>query len=543
MLEELHVRDLALIEEAWLELGPGMTALTGETGAGKTVLVGALKLLLGERADATLVRSGASEAVVEGRFVVAGEERTARRRVGADGRSKCYLDGEMATVGALAGSLGPLVDLHGQHDHQELLRTVSHAGLFDRFAGTGALLEAYREAFRTHARAAAELQRLEGAMGDRERRVASLRAVVDEVDRVAPEAGEDEVISARLPRLRHGERLAAASSAAFRTIDDEGGAADRLSATLEALHHVAGIDPALDSIADEIAAADGALGQAAARLRDYGEGVEHDPVALEESEARLAALAALKRSYGPTLGDVLVARDAAEAEIDSLDESGAGLARARDAVHQADVALREAAARLLDARAEAVPAFEQGLGKAARDLAMPTASFEVGRTPLDRDAWSADAPERLEFLYAPAAGEPARPLARIASGGEVSRVMLALKSVLGDADTVPVLVFDEIDAGIGGATASTVGRRLKSLAAGRQVLVVTHLAQVAAFADAQLVVEKGEGDGQVRTRVREVAGDDRVAEVARMLSGTASAASLAHARELLAAAHAADTVV
>ncbi|HEX7525857.1 MAG TPA: DNA repair protein RecN, partial [Gaiellaceae bacterium] len=498
ILAELHVRDLALIEEAWLELGPGMTVLTGETGAGKTVLVGALKLLLGERADATLVRSGAAEALVEGRFESAEGERTARRRVGADGRSRCYLDGEMATVGALADELGPLVDLHGQHDHQELLRIASHAGLLDRFAGAAPLLGVYRVAFRAHADASAALERLRAALGDRDRRIAALQAVLDEIDRVAPEPGEDEEIAARLPRLRHGEKLVAASSAAHRAITEEGGAAERLGDASGSLAHVAGIDPALDAIADEVRDLDVRLGTAAARLRDYGEGVDYDPVALETAEARAAALAILKRSHGPLLVDVIAARDAAATELEQLDEGEAGVEYARARVEKADSALIAAATALTHARAAARSAFEKRLGKAAKDLAMPHARFEASCVALARESWTADGPERVEFLYAPAAGEPARPLARIASGGEVSRVMLALKSVLGDADTVPVLVFDEIDTGIGGATALAVGARLRSLSQGRQVLVVTHLAQVAAYADAQLVVEKADEAGGAR---------------------------------------------
>lgn len=533
MLEELHVRDLALIEEAWLELGQGMTVLTGETGAGKTVLVGALKLLLGERADATNVRAGAAEALVEGRFVIGGDERTARRRVSADGRSRCYLDGEMATVGGLSDELGPLVDLHGQHDHQELLRPASHAALFDRFAGTGGALEAYREAFRAHGRAASELARLVGALADRDRRTAELQALLEDVDRVAPDEGEDEAIAARLPRLRHAEKLAAASAAAHRALAGEEGAAERISEAVSALSRTAGIDEALDEIAGEVTGAEDALRSAAARLRDYGESVDHDPVALEAAEARLAALTTLKRNYGPALADVIARRDEAAGELSALGEGEAGIERAREAVADAEDALRAAAERLTSARAAASARFEEALAAASADLAMPTARFVVGRTPLERDAWSAEGPERLEFLYAPAAGEAARPLARIASGGEVSRVMLALKGVLGAADTVPILVFDEIDAGIGGATATAVGRRLKALACGRQVLVVTHLAQVAAFADAHLVVEKSESDGRVHTSVRTVSGTERVTEIARMLSGTASDTSLAHAEELL----------
>ncbi len=534
MLEELHVKDLALIEETWLELGPGMTVLTGETGAGKTVLVGALKLLLGDRADATLVRSGADEAVVEGRFVTGGVEHAARRRVSADGRSRCYLDGEMATVGGLADVLGPLVDLHGQHDHQELLRTASHAALLDRFAGCETLVVTYRETFRAHASAAAELARVTAAMGDRERRLAALEATIADIDRVAPEPGEDDAIMARLPRLRHGERLAGASSSAYRALTEEGAATDRLDEALTALQRVSGIDPALDEMTETLSDLDARLGEVAGHVRAYGEAVEYDPTALEDAESRLAALTALKRSWGPTLDDVIATRTAAEDEAGTLGAGEAGLERVRAAVATADAAVRAAAAALSASREKASPLFETRLADTSRDLAMPSARFEVARTALERDVWTADGPERVEFLYAPGPGETARPLARIASGGEVSRVMLALKSVLGHADTVPVLVFDEIDAGIGGATALAVGRRLKSLADGRQVLVVTHLAQVAAFADAHLVVEKAVSDGRARTAVRAVEGDERIGELARMLSGSDTEASLAHARELLA---------
>ena len=534
MLEELHVRDLALIEEAWLELGPGLTALTGETGAGKTVLVGALKLLLGERADAGNVRSGAPEALVEGRFLLGDTERTARRRISADGRSRCYLDGEMSTVGALADELGPLVDLHGQHDHQELLRVASHAGLLDRFAGAGGALDAYRAAFRANKDAADALERLLAALGDRDRRLADLRALLDDIDGVAPESGEDEQLAARLPRLRHGEKLAAASSAAHRALTEEGAATDRFGEAAQALGRVTGIDPALDALADGVADLDERLHAVASRLRDYGEGVDYDPAALEEAEARSAVLGVLKRSYGPTLADVLSAREAASDEIDMLGAGEAGVEAARSAVESTESDLAAAALALTSLRGSASAGFESRLAAAAADLAMPTARFEVSRSGLPRDAWTVEGPERVEFLYAPASGEPARPLARIASGGEVSRVMLALKSVLGAADTVPILVFDEIDAGIGGATALAVGERLRALSAGRQVLVITHLAQVAAFADSHLVVEKSETGGRVRTGVRSVEAGERVTEIARMLSGSDTEASLAHARELLA---------
>lgn len=538
MLRELHVRDLALIEEAWLDLGPGMTVLTGETGAGKTVLVGALKLLLGERADATSVRSGAAEALVEGRFEVDGEERSARRRVSADGRSRCYLDGEMATVSGLAEALGPLVDLHGQHDHQTLLHASRHAALFDRFAGTAAAeaLARYRVAFAAHAAAAADRDALGEALRDRDGRVSQLRFLVEEVGAVGPLPGEDAGIAERLPRLRHGEKLTGAASAAWAALAGEAGATDASGEALGALRRVDGVDPVLDALASELAEADALLADVAARLRDYGEGVDYDPAALNEAEARLAALSTLKRKYGPLLEDVLEAADRAARELADLDCGDEALVRAEARVCEADAEVRAAADALAGARAAAAPGFEQRLADAARDLAMPSVRFEVSRQAVPREAWTADGPERLEFLYSPAAGEPARPLARIASGGEISRVMLALKGVLGEADPVGVLVFDEIDAGIGGATAIAVGRRLKALSSGRQVLVITHLAQVAAFADGHLVVERGDADGRASTSVREASGESRVEELARMLSGSDSDVSLAHARELLAAA-------
>lgn len=537
MLEELHVRDLALIDEAWLELGPGLTVLTGETGAGKTVLVGALKLLLGERGDSGLVRSGASEALVEGRFAVDGEI-LARRRLSAEGRSRCTLDGEMATVGELAERLGPVVDLHGQHEHQALLHPSHHASYLDRFAGAKAAeaCRAYRGAYERAREAADELERLSASLADRERRADYLRFQIADIDAVAPKAGEDEDLGMQLPILRHGEKLAHASATAFHALHDEGGASDRCREALGALSPVLGIDAALDLLAERLSSAMAELDDVGVGLRDYGEGVGHDPRALNTAEDRLAALQALKKKYGPMLGDVLSAREMAVMELETLDAGEDGLRRAQEALDAADEALRLAGERLTEARAEAVPRFAAALAETLAELAMPSARFDVTIEPLPFERWTADGPHRVEFTFSSNAGEPARPLAKVASGGEVSRVMLALKSALGAADSVPVLVFDEVDVGIGGATALAVGRLLRELASQHQVLVVTHLAQVAAFADRHLVVAKAEVDGRTVTRVAPVEGAARVAEVARMLSGSDSATSLAHAEELLSAA-------
>ena len=535
MLEELHVRDLALIDDVWLEFGLGMTALTGETGAGKTALVGALKLLVGERADSMLVRSGAAEALIEGRFVDEHGEVLARRRVGADGRSRCTINDEISTVSALATRLGPLVDLHGQHEHQALLAPASHVGYLDRHAGkvVGQALEAYQEAReryllteRIHRERAATLR-------ESEQQADYLKFVAAEISAAAIRPGEDADLEARLPGLRHGEKLAAGAAQAVSVLRTDGGASDMVSSALAFLGKVAGLDPALDALAQQLADVRDTLDDVSISVRAYGESLDHDSRTLDEVEGRLATLASLKKKYGPTLDDV--ARTAGDAldRLALLEEGTDGLRAARESLSAAEKDLRQTAAVLDAHRREAVSGFVDALAAASEDLAMPSARFEVAFTDLPFETWTSVGPHRVEFLYAAVPSQPARPLARIASGGEVSRVMLALKSVLGDADVVPILVFDEIDAGIGGATAHTVGRRLAALAADHQVIVVTHLAQVAAFADRQLVVVRSTEQDLTSTRVEPVVGEQRVLEIARMLSGADSEASLIHARELL----------
>ncbi|MBA4370799.1 MAG: DNA repair protein RecN, partial [Coriobacteriaceae bacterium] len=379
MLEELHVRDLALIEDVWLELGPGMTALTGETGAGKTALVEALTLLLGERADSTMVRAGAAETVVEGRFRVEGRETVAKRRVSAEGRSKCVLDGEMVTVGALEEALGPLVDLHGQHEHQALLSPARHAGYLDRFVGVPAegALAVYREAFDALAEARAARDALAAAQADRDSRLDYLRFQITDIDVVAPVAGEDAELERRLPSLRHAEKLTEAVSAAHADLRGDEGASDRLGEAVAALAKVRGLDPALDSLAAELDEVAVGMDDTGSRLRAYADGIEHDPRALDEAESRLSALAGLKKKYGPGLERVIAARARAAADLDVLESGEQGLAEAEAAVADAGSILDAAAAELSRVRREAAPGFERLLADAARDLAMPGAVFGV----------------------------------------------------------------------------------------------------------------------------------------------------------------------
>lgn len=536
MLEELHVRDLALIEEVWLEFGSGMTVLTGETGAGKTALVEALKLLLGERGDSTVVRSGSASALVEGRFSTSDDgEIFAKRTISAEGRSRCMLNGEMSTVGLLAEELGGLVDLHGQHDHQALLRPARHMGYLDAYIGGGVIAanEAYQSARERYRAAKAALTELETALADRERRADYLRFVISEIGAVSPEPDEDRVIERKLPALRHGERLAESANEARSALRGDGGAVDSMARASAALSHVDGLDPDLDELARRLHGLLTDMDDLGAELRAYGEGVVHDPAELDAAENRLSALTALIKKYGPSLQMVIETRESSLTELEMLDAGEQGLRRAEDDLNRAEEALRSAAQSLREVRVAAIPGFVDALASSVAELAMDGARFDVEMTQLPFEGWTADGSDRAEFMFAPAPGQPPRPLARIASGGEVSRVMLALKGVLGDADDVSILVFDEVDAGIGGTTAHAVGARLKELAEQHQVLVITHLAQVAVHADHHLVVRKEIEGSSARTEVDAVTGESRVMEVARMLSGGDSETSLSHARELM----------
>ncbi len=543
MLEELHIRNLALIRDVWLEFGPGMTVLTGETGAGKTALLGGLKLLVGERADSSAVRSGASEALVEGRFTSETTTTLAKRRIGADGRSRCALDGEMVTVSGLAQELGPRVDLHGQHEHQALLSSHTHCGYLDRWAGAKVAdrLRSYQDARAVWSDATEELHRLQANATQGARDADYMRFVVAEIERVAPVSGEDSDLDSTLPALQHAEKLADAASEVAATLRGDGGVLDSVANARSAFTRVNGIDPRVDELEGRLAEVEVLIDEIGTASRSYRDSIDHDPSTLARSLSRLAELNGLMKKYGPTLDDVMDRLAENRSALLIIDDDGSALKAAKESVDAAKVQLEESAVRLDHARRGSAPGFVEALELAASDLAMEGVRFEVAFEELSFSSWTADGPSRVEFLFAPSPAQPPRPLVKIASGGEISRVMLALKGVLGEADTVSTLVFDEVDAGIGGATAISVGYRLSRLARVHQVIVVTHLAQVAAFADAQLVVSKESVEGDAATVVRPVAGQERIAEVARMLAGNDTQASLDHAEELLAQARAAVT--
>ena len=550
MIDEIQVENLALIREASLTPARGLTVLTGETGAGKTALLSALKLLMGERADKSAVREGADALTVSGRFfgvdVAEGDcipdedgEVVAIRRVTADGRSRVTLDGHMASVGELSQAIAPAIDLCGQHEHQRLMKPAEHLRMLDAWAGedVAAALAAYQEAFAQAKDAEAELERVRAAGEASSARLDEARFTLRQIDAVDPQEGEYEEIAAELARSEHAESLATAADAAHAALSGDGGALDALGSAISALEGAARFDESLAAHAESLREAGFVLEDVAREARDYRDGVEFDPDLLAEKQERMAAMQGLMRAYGPRMEDVLARRAAAAELVSLVDDAAEREAAAKRAVDEAESRLADAAQSLADARSQAAPRFAEAVTEQMARLEMGSAQLVCAAEDLPRESWTRSGSQAIEFLFRPGSGMQARPLARIASGGEISRVMLAVKVVLGQVDEVDTLVFDEVDAGVGGSTANALAEVLADLAKTHQVIVVTHLAQVAVRGQAHYVVRKAGGvDGMPETDLRELSADERPAEIARMLSGDATETSLAHAREMLEAA-------
>lgn len=538
MIDEIHVENVALIREADLVPGTGLTVLTGETGAGKTALLSALKLLMGERADSSAVREGSEGALVEGRlFAGAHDEQgfVAQRRVGPDGRSRARVDGAMASVRELSERVSPLIDLCGQHEHQRLLDASSHVDMVDAWAGAGvaATLEAYRTALAAAQEAARELARVEEASRTQGSRLEEARFAYERICDVDPKPGEYEELEERLPRFEHAEALAGCAHEAAEALSGEGGSLDALNAAISELSRMGRVDAKLAEFADELTGAAITLEDAAAELRRYRDSVDFDPEELAQAQERFSAFKGLLRQWGPRMEDVFARRDEAAELLSLVDDADARVRRAREARDAAEDALARAARDLTKRRNTAAPRFCREVGKQMARLEMGRAELVWDSRELPRERWTAQGPCACELLYRSGAGLTPRPLRRIASGGELSRVMLAAKVVLGESDAVDTLVFDEVDAGVGGATARSLAQVLADLARTHQVIVVTHLAQVAVQGSVHYVVRRSDEGDMPETRLVRVEGSDRVTEVARLLSGDASDESLAHAKQLL----------
>ncbi|MET0459758.1 MAG: AAA family ATPase [Ilumatobacteraceae bacterium] len=488
MLTELHIEDLGVIERLDLTLRTGMTAVTGETGAGKTMLVEALELLVGGRADSGIVRPGAAEARIDGRFVVGDDEVVLTRVVPADGRSRAYVDGRPTTVGALAEAAAGIVDLHGQHDHQSLLAGPTQRQALDHFGDVD--LGPLRAARARLTELDAELEGAALADADEEARLSEVE------DALADAVGHRE-----------------AGSAAHDALLDDGGGRDAVAAALAA---VSGRAP-FRELADRLASLLAELDDVGAEARAVGEGIEEDPARLTAVRERRQLLRDLRRKYGEDLAEVIAYGARAAARLDELARFEERAAALDDERRDAVAAERDAAVAVGTARRAAAPALAAAVTERLRELALPhaTIAIEVGEHAEDHPG------DRVQFLLSANPGSPLQPLTKVASGGELARAMLALRLVLSNErdDAARTLVFDEVDAGIGGTAATAVGKALAEVGHHHQVLVVTHLAQVAALATTQVAVTKTVA-GSVTTATAEVVlGDRRVDELARMLSG------------------------
>lgn len=567
MIDEIQVRNLALIRQASLVPSAGLTVLTGETGAGKTALLSALKLLMGGRADKTDVRDGEEALEVSGRFLGICEqggadtesdeadedpgvgnfaaaddadgEMVATRRVTSDGRSRAQINGRMASVRQLAERIAPTVDLCGQHDQQQLLKPATHVAMLDAWVAeeVSGPLATYREALCAAKRAEDELKHVREAGAASSAKLDDARFALKRIDEVSPREGEYEELSANLARAEHSEALALAANRAYAALGGEEGALDRLNEAVSALADGGRFDEGLFSLAESLREVGYVLEDVSRSTCDYRDGVEFNPEELEAAQERMSALQGLLRAYGPRMEDVFETREAAADLVSLIDEADQ---REREAVRRLDAAeelLAAAAGGLHEVRALAAPRFAEAVSKQMARLEMSGAALSCSVELLPRASWTLSGPSAVEFLFRPGVGMQSRPLARIASGGEVSRVMLAMKVVLGQADKVDTLVFDEVDAGVGGSVANALAEVLADLAKTHQVIVVTHLAQVAVHGETHYVVGKTVGaDGKPETKLSLLDESSRPAEIARMLSGDATAASLAHAREMLQAA-------
>ena len=569
MLTTLRLRDFAIIDELALEFGPGMNVLTGETGAGKSIIVEAVHLLLGGRARTEVIRTGADEAVVEALFEPGEETRAAlraldldgdeglviRRVVSRGGKNRITLNGSPATLAMLEQVAGGLVDVTGQHEHHSLLAAENHLALLDAYGGHGA---ARATVAGLHARVRTlhdERSSLDRDDRERAAREDFLRFQLREIEEAAFEPGEDEALQRERTRLRSVGRLLTAAQGGEDALYAADESASALVARVEReLSEVRALDPELGALADRLASTRVELEDVARGLGQYLRTLAADPTRLTEVEDRLALVQRLKRKHGGTLEDVIATGERLAAELTRLTGSGERLVALAGEIAVAEADLTKNAAVLTKARRAGATRMQSAVAAELKSLALAGAGFEVcvsPRGPATNDGelalgagnaprsgaahWiSASGADRVEFLFAPNAGEESRPLRRIASGGELSRVTLALKSVLAARDPVDTYVFDEVDSGVGGAVGEVLGRKIRQVSKSRQVLCVTHLAQIASCADKHFIVEKRVGDGRTLSHVRALDEAERLEEVARMLGGLKiTPKTRAHAEEML----------
>lgn len=553
MLAQLRITNIAILESVTVPFAPGLNVLSGETGAGKSIIVGALGLLIGGRASADDVRTGADRATVEGEFLAItggdvaavldahgidanGDTLVLKREIAANGRTRAWVNGTSVTASVLAAVGATLVNVHGQHDAHALLAEESQRETLDRFAGTVEDAARVADAFAALDAARATLQRRVTRRDDALTRADYLRHVADEVEGARLQEGEESTLASDAARLTHAEelrQLAAELSSALDGGDD--GVVSRLGQLQRALGAMQRIDASSERLQGLYDAAFYAVEELAREVSAYGESVEHDPARLAEVEHRRDLIYRVLRKYGGTVAAANATGRDARAELEGLETAAHDIGALERDVREMESRLAAAARTLSAKRAQGATALAAAVERRLRPLGMPGGRFTIVLRA--RDAVAGTGAEDVEFRVALNVGHDDRPLARVASGGELARVMLALQAILAELERVPTLVFDEVDSGIGGAVALLVGDALRDVGVSRQVLAITHLAQIASRAANHIVVRKGATGGVTSADIHVATGDARVEEVARMLGGDpASAASQAHARELLAAA-------
>lgn len=551
MLTELSIRNVAIIDQLQLSFKAGLNILSGETGAGKSIIIDALTLVCGGRASTDLIRSGEDEATVEAMFdlstlpflqvqlqesgIEVADELLVKRCLSRNGKNRVYINGSLATLAQLTGLGRQLVTIHGQHESQGLLRPEYHLVLLDAFADTTELRQRVAAAFDQWKQISERLAHFDEQERDTARRIDLLAYQLEEISAAELKAGEEEELEERQRLLANAERLACATGSAYEALyGGDQALLGELKRVIAAMREAATIDTALVPLHSMLDEGYLQLEDAALQLRDYAARIEADPEQLKLVDDRLDLLTRLKRKYAPTLAEVITLGGALATELEDLQ----GRSRSRDELQQELVdqraTLEKLGAELSEKRRAAAGKLEQQLAAETRQLAMPHAVVQVAFEPLAEPRSSGY--EKVEFLFSPNPGEPPRPLGKVASGGELSRLMLAFKQVLPEGEA-PTMVFDEVDTGVGGAVAGVVGRKLRNLATGQQVFCVTHLPQVAAWAMHHIRVEKLVENNRTITTVQELNQDGQIQEIARMLAGEqVTEAAKDHARELIAQA-------
>jgi len=543
MLKQLRIRDFAIIDTLTMGFGPGFNVLTGETGAGKSIIVDALSLTLGARAQTDAIRTGKNETTVEAYFdipagpqlerlgIPAEDGVILRRNLSSGGKSRAYVNDTMVNVQTLLEIGRSLVDIHGQHEHQSLLSPDNQRTMLDAY---GKLLEERTELegmFREVQSLRHELSALTSNIREKEQRIDLLKFQMNEIDAASLKTGEKEALTEERAILANFARLKELTDGAYLLLySGEGSSSEKLSAVVAMLKEISRIDHGVAETLDLLESARPLVEDAALSLRQHKDRYDSDPQRLENVEERLDLIKRLERKYGEGVEGILRHREEAATEMDKLTLSDERVRELEDQLSGKERRLHECASRLSAKRKEVAKKIARSVKAVVGELAMEKADFVVEVKPVPLSSTGTDS---VDFLFTANKGEPPKPLSRVASGGELSRIMLALKGTLAEVDSIPVLIFDEVDAGIGGRTAESVGRRLKNLAKRHQVLCITHLPQIAAMADHHIMIEKGERKEGVYVTLKKLSPKEREEEIARMLSGKVTDISLRHARELL----------